>query len=203
MHCISTLGRVKSLCWSPTVLGLLYSGGEDHCVNVWKLSDLPLFDNLKQVRRITIDTLNLNAKLIGKSGVENNKAVPAKRTADVATPNHLGTPIRKKAKSNNDTQLLSALEAALQSRNRIATCSECLQLAVSAGSAASTIMEHMVNETKNRIGDGNADRREQFIQYCSLMPEIGQQNLSSLLFKDKNDVRDLINQEGKNSLLGS
>ncbi|KAG2172005.1 hypothetical protein INT43_001482 [Umbelopsis isabellina] len=194
---ISTIGRIKSLCWSPTFPRFLYSGGEDHCINVWNLSDLPPYDK-KQVKRITIDSLNLNAKLIGRSGTENSKAVPAKRAADVATPNYLGTPIRKKAKSYADTQLLVAVEAALQSRNRIATCSECLQLAVSAGNTATSIMEYMVNETKNRLGNGHADRREQFIRYCSLMPEtdqIGEQNLSSLLFKTKNDVRDLINQE--------
>ncbi|KAJ2956227.1 hypothetical protein NQZ79_g7887 [Umbelopsis isabellina] len=198
VHCISTLGRVKSLCWSPTAPGLLYSGGEDHCVNVWRLSDLPPFDNSKQVKRVTIETLNLNAKLIGKAGLENNKAVPAKRAADVPTPNSLGTPIRKKAKGNVDSQLLAAAEAAIQSRNRITTCSECLHLAVIAGNTVASIMEYMVNETKIRIGDGHADRREQFIRCCSLMPgtdQNGDQNVSSLLFKAKNDVRDLINQE--------
>jgi WD40 repeat protein len=204
VHCISMLGRVKSLCWSPTIPGLLYAGGEDHSISIWRLSDLPPFDNTKKLTKITLNTLNLNTKMIGKSGTENNKAVPAKRSADVTTPNQVGTPTRKKAKGNVDAQLLVAAEAAIQSKSRFSTCSECLHLAVSAGNTVTSIIEYMANETKNRIGEENADKREQFVRYCSSTSAtdlIDDQDVSSLLFKRKNDVRDLIKQEGKSLLV--
>lgn len=130
------------------------------------------------------------------------KNVPAKRTAEQQQNSRSSTPSRKRAKgADADSSIFGKTNATLQSRHRILTCLECLNMALDGtGNAAEGVLADMLSEAKRKLAELDTTKRDEVIDACSHIPpkDLSAESLSlaSALFRDKNSVRDMIDEEG-------
>lgn len=187
--------RVFSVEWNHIDFDLLFSGGQDKFIYEWDYKDF-VYEEKKNVEATKYHRERF--ALLQKK--KKRKEAPFKNESASSATTNTSTPAKKKSKTSSESPgyILNVAQNSENSTSRIKREQYCVILAdkLLDGKVTEAIEAIKRNLKEEQLKDATVDRYINFLGVDNTQKE-QHQNIHELLYGDKNDIRRLIELEGR------